>query len=124
VTDAVMAVLRGVRKVAAGAASAALVTGLGLPALGGLVFLAVLVLGAACWVIGSQDRTERVSRVLLAWRGNAGCLARDGAVSPPAPALLTGPAATPKETPFLCCSTSLRRPSQPSISAAARRSGS
>ena len=45
--------------------------GLGLPALGSL---AVLVLGAACWVLGSEDRTARLSRVLLAWRGNTRCL--------------------------------------------------
>ena len=83
--SAVMAVLRRSGKVAAGAVPAALVAGLGLPALGGLVFLAVLLLGVACWVIGSKDRTDRVSRVLLAWRGNAGCLARDGAVPPPVP---------------------------------------
>jgi hypothetical protein len=42
---------------------------LGLPALGALVFLAVLVLLAACWVIGSQARTDRVSQILLARRG-------------------------------------------------------
>ncbi len=75
-----MAVLRGAGKVAAGAVPAALLARLCLPALGVLVFLVVLVLGAACWVIGSGARTERVSRVLLAWRGNVGCLARDGAV--------------------------------------------
>ena len=82
-----MATLRHVGKVAAGAVPAALVARLGLLALGGLVFLAVLVLGAACWVIGSGDRTERVSRMLLAWPGIAGCLAPGGkaAPSPPAP---------------------------------------
>ena len=40
---------------------------------------AVLVLGAACWVIGSGDRAERVSQVLLAWRDNADCLTRKDA---------------------------------------------
>jgi hypothetical protein len=84
--SAVMAALRGARKVAAGAIPAALIAQLGLPALGGLLFLAVLVLAVACWVIGSRDRTERVSRMLLAWRGNVGCLAQDGAVPPPVPA--------------------------------------
>ena len=44
---------------------------LGLPALDGLVFPAMLVLGVVCWVIGSGTRTERVSRLLLAWRGTA-----------------------------------------------------
>jgi hypothetical protein len=86
VTDAVTAVLRWAGTVAAGIVPAALVAGLGLPALGGLVFLAILVLGAACWVIGSKDRTDRVSQMLLAWRGNADCLARPGAVSPSIPA--------------------------------------
>jgi hypothetical protein len=72
--------------VTARALPAVLVAGLGLPALGGLVFVAVLILAAACWEIGSEDRTARLSRVLLAWRGNARCLARDVAVSPSAPA--------------------------------------
>jgi hypothetical protein len=40
---------------------------LGLPALGALVFLATLALAAACWVLGSYARADRVSRVLLAW---------------------------------------------------------
>ena len=84
--NAVMAVLRRAGKVAAGVAPAALVAGLGLPALGGLIFFAVLVLGVACWVIASRDRTDRISRMLLAWRGNADCLARDSAVSPSVPA--------------------------------------
>ena len=84
VMRAAVAVLRRAGKVAAGTVPTALVAGLGLPALGALVFLAVLVTGAACWIIGSKDRTDRVSRVLLAWRGNAGCLARDGAIPPPA----------------------------------------
>ena len=74
-----MMVLRRVGKVAAGALPTVLLAGLGLPAGDGLVFLAVLVLGVACWVIGSEARTARVSRVLLAWRGNPGCLPSDGA---------------------------------------------
>jgi hypothetical protein len=65
----VTAVLRRTGKAAAGVAAAALVAGLSLPALGAPVFLAVLAAGMACWVICSGDRTERVSRVLLAWRG-------------------------------------------------------
>jgi hypothetical protein len=83
--SSVTAALRRAWKIAAGAVPAALVAGLGLPALGALVFLTVLVLGAACWVIGSGDRAERVSRMLLAWRGNANCLAPNDAVSPPTP---------------------------------------
>ena len=78
-----MAVLRRAGKVAAGAVPTAVVAGLGLPALGSLLFLAVLVLGVICWVIGSRDRTERVSRVLLAWRGNPGCLSPGGEAPSP-----------------------------------------
>lgn len=85
-TGAVMAVLKGVGKIAVGAVPAALVARLGLPALGGLVFLAVLTAWIGCWVVRSDDRTDRVSRMLLAWRGDAGCLARDGAIPPSAPA--------------------------------------
>jgi hypothetical protein len=48
---------------------------IGLPALGALIFLTIL-------VIGSDARTERVSRVLLAWRGNVGCLAPRGTTGP------------------------------------------
>ena len=86
-TATVIAMLRRAGKVAAGVVPAALLARLGLPALGGLVLLAVIVVGVACWVIGSADRTERVSRVLLAWRGNANCLLSAGttAPSPPAP---------------------------------------
>jgi hypothetical protein len=82
---AVVNVLRRAGKVAAGALPAALVAGLGLPALGALVLLFVAMLGVACWVIRSEDRTARVSRMLLAWRGNASCLApwRGASPSPP-----------------------------------------
>lgn len=53
----------------AGVLPAVVVAGLGLPALGALVLLAVLILAMACWVIGSQARTDRVSQILLARRG-------------------------------------------------------
>ena len=56
VTGTVIEVLRHADKLAAGAVPVALVARLGLPALGGLVLLAILALGAACWVIGSSDR--------------------------------------------------------------------
>ena len=80
------AVLRRAGRVATEVVPAALVARLGLPALGTLVLLAVLGVWAACWVLLSDARAERVSRVLLAWRGNTDCLTRDCAVSPPAPA--------------------------------------
>jgi hypothetical protein len=79
-----MAVIRWTGKVAAGAVPVALVAGLGLPALGVLVFVATLAVGVSCWVVRSDARTDRVSRVLLAWRGNAGCL-------PSAPTPVTAP---------------------------------
>ena len=87
VTRAVTAVLRQAGKVAAGIAPTALMARLGLPALGALVFLAVLAAGVTCWLLGSDARAARVSRVLLAWRGDAGCLAAGGAAASAAPAL-------------------------------------
>lgn len=65
---------------AAGVCSAAAVAGLGMPALGAVVFLAVLVIAVACWVINCPDRTDRVSRLLLARRGDSTCLAPGPAV--------------------------------------------
>jgi hypothetical protein len=56
-------------KAAAGLIPAAAVARLGMPALGALVLLAVLILAFVCWVIVSQDRTNRVSQLLLARRG-------------------------------------------------------
>ena len=46
-------------------------SGSGTPALAALVFLAVLMLGVICWIIGSDDRSGRVNRILLARQGNA-----------------------------------------------------
>ena len=86
------AVLKHAGKAAAGVLPAVLLSGLGLPALGALVFLAVLVLVVTCWVIGSGDRTERVSRILLAGRGDASCLP-PGHAAPLCPH--PGPAAGP-----------------------------
>jgi hypothetical protein len=76
--------LRHAGKMAAGMLSAGLVAGLGLPTLGALVFLAVLVLGVTCWVIGSDDRANRVTRIMLARRGDARCL--EPGASAPSPA--------------------------------------
>ena len=49
----------------------ALLAELGMPALGALVFLAIVVLAVICWVIASGDRTDRVSQMMLARRGEA-----------------------------------------------------
>jgi hypothetical protein len=56
-------------RVAAGVLPAVAVARLGMPALGALVLLAVLILAMVCWVLASQDRTNRVSQILLAGRG-------------------------------------------------------
>lgn len=69
-TGLVKSALRRADHVAAGAIPAAFLARLGMPTLGALVFLAVAGIAVGCWVIGSRDRTERVSRLLLACRGN------------------------------------------------------
>ena len=71
--------LRHAGRAAAGLLSAASVARLGMPALAALVFLAVLLLAVVCWVIGSGDRSDRVTRMIYARRGDARCL---GAGSP------------------------------------------
>ncbi len=81
-----MTMLRHASKVAAGVLPAALVARLGLPALGALVFLALVFLAAGCWVVRSRARTDRVSRMLLALRGNANCLGPGTTPSSPAAA--------------------------------------
>jgi hypothetical protein len=67
----------------AGMLPAALLVRLGMPALAALVFLVVLVLGVICWIIGSGARSDRVTRMILAWRGDARCL-MPGTSAPPA----------------------------------------
>jgi hypothetical protein len=54
---------------------AALLAELGMSALWALVFLAIVVLAVICWVIASGDRTDRVSQMMLARRGEASFLA-------------------------------------------------
>jgi hypothetical protein len=77
--------LRRAGRMAAGALPAALLTELGMPALGAVVFLAVTVLAVICWVIASGDRANRVSQMILAWRAEASCPA-EGTLAPPVPA--------------------------------------
>jgi hypothetical protein len=73
--------LRHGRQAAAAVLPVALIADLGIPALGTLVFLAALAAGMACWVIASPERTERVSRLLLASRGDTKCLPAKAAAS-------------------------------------------
>ena len=59
---------------------------LGMPALAALVFLAMLVLATACWVISSDDRSARVTRIIYARRGDVrGLQASTSAASSTAP---------------------------------------
>lgn len=74
-------ILKHAGRTAAGALPAALLAELGMPALGALVFLAIAVLAVICWVIASGDRTDRVSQMMLARRGEASFLA-PGAAAP------------------------------------------
>jgi hypothetical protein len=67
---------------------------LGLPALAVLTGLAVPVPVAACWIIGSADRSGRLARIMLARRGNAHCL-----VTPSVHAGPRGPAVSGRGTP-------------------------
>ena len=80
-------VLKHAGRAAAGMVPAAIFIRLGMPTLAAAVFLAVplSVLGVACWIISSDDRTGRVNRMMLARRGDARCL-EAGAPAPPSPA--------------------------------------
>jgi hypothetical protein len=66
-----MSALRRAARVVAGVLPAAVLARLGMPVLAAVVFLAVLALGAACWVIASDDRSDRVTRMIYARRGDA-----------------------------------------------------
>ena len=87
--------LRQAGKAAAGLVPAGLVAGLGVPALAALVFLAVCTLAVACWVIGSGDRSDRVTRMIYARRGDARC--QDATPAAPATSL---PPAAPRRQPL------------------------
>lgn len=69
----------------AGMLPAAFLARTGLPALAALVFLAVLTLSVACWIISSDERSDRVTRMIFAKQCDARCLEK----SPPASALPT-----------------------------------
>lgn len=60
-------------QVVAGMLPAALLVRLGVP-VAAVFFFAILVLGVLCWIIDSQERSDRVARMMLARRGNARCL--------------------------------------------------
>ena len=77
-------VLRRVFHGAVSLSAVAALTKLGIPAVVSVAGLAVLMLAAACWVLGSGDRSDRLARIILGIRGNARCLDRtDADTSPP-----------------------------------------
>jgi hypothetical protein len=82
--------LKHAGRAAAGMLPAALLVRLGLPALASLVFLATLGIGVTCWIISDPARSDRVSRMMLASRGDARCL-EPGTSSPPSPASQASP---------------------------------
>jgi hypothetical protein len=63
--------LKGAGRVIAGILPAAALARLGMPALVAAVFLAVLVVGTACWIVASDDRSDRVTRMIYARHGDA-----------------------------------------------------
>ena len=78
--------LKHATRAAAGILPAAALVRLSLPVLAALVLLAVLVLGVTCWVISSGERSDRVTRMILARRGDARSLVPEpAAASLPAP---------------------------------------
>ncbi|MGH3223050.1 MAG: hypothetical protein ACRDPY_30905 [Streptosporangiaceae bacterium] len=79
----IVSILRRAGRAAAGILPAAALARLGMPALVAVVFLAVLVLGAAYWIIANGDRADRVTRMIYARHGDAKTLAQ-GAPSSPA----------------------------------------
>jgi hypothetical protein len=81
-----MGTLTRAGKVVVGIVPAAQLARLGPPALISFFAFAVLVLVVICWIIRSQDRCERVSRILLALRGNSAALTSgSGTATTPVP---------------------------------------
>jgi hypothetical protein len=72
--------LRRVGRTAAKVLPAAALTKLGIPALAGLIFIAVLILGVSCWIIGNEERSDRVIRMILARQGRADIISPPRAV--------------------------------------------
>ena len=76
-------ILKPAGRAAGGTLSVAALTQLSMPELAAVGLLVVLVLGVICWIISSDDRSARVSRMMLARRGDAKCL--ETSASPPPP---------------------------------------
>ncbi len=82
---AVKNIMKNAGRAVAGTVPAVVLVRLGVPALAALVFLAVLMLGVICWIISSGDRSDRMTRMILARQGDARCL-------PPTPSSPSVPA--------------------------------
>jgi hypothetical protein len=54
--------------------AAGIITALGYPAIAIAAGLIVAALITACWILSSNARTERLTRIILARHGNAKCL--------------------------------------------------
>jgi hypothetical protein len=68
-------------RAAAAVLPAVLVARLGVPVLAALVSVAILVIAATCWTINSKDRSDNVSRIIFARKGDPRCLDPDPADS-------------------------------------------
>jgi hypothetical protein len=88
--------LKHAGQAATGMLPAAFLARLGMPALAALVFLTILGLGVTCWIISSDERSARVSQIMLARRGDARCLD-------------TGAPLRPRPLPFLAAGASVQR---------------
>jgi hypothetical protein len=91
----VTGVARSAGRAAAPVSVLALLAGLGMPAVAAAAGLAVLVVVAVCWVLASRERSDRVTRIILARHGDARCLYLSASAeheTPPAPAADAAPA--------------------------------
>lgn len=79
--------MNGVRRVSRWLAGpAAVLAGLSTHGLGAVIVLALL----AAWIIGSDARAARLTRIISAWRGDAGALSSDASSAASAAAQTAG----------------------------------
>ena len=103
-----MAALKKVGAVGLGAVSVAQLARLGLPTVVAFFALALLVLAVICWILTSEERCERVSRMLLAVRGNSSALT--ATPNPPEPAERTAALSRTAAQPAKPRTASAKRP--------------
>lgn len=68
------ALLKNATRAATPLTLAGVTAALGYPAIAAAAGLFALALIAACWIINSNERTERLTRIILARHGNPTCL--------------------------------------------------